>query len=44
MNRLCEQGIQVPGEMMDPIELQKAVVEKLMNVIDPETGADGIRM
>jgi metal-sulfur cluster biosynthetic enzyme len=30
--------------IMDPIELQKAVVEKLMTVIDPETGTDVIRM
>lgn len=29
---------------MDPNDLQKAVVEKLMTVIDPETGADVIRM
>ena len=29
---------------MDPIELQQAIVEKLMTVIDPETGADVIRM
>ena len=29
---------------MDPVELQKAIVEKLMNVIDPETGADVVRM
>ena len=30
--------------IMDPSDLQKAVVEKLMTVIDPETGADIIRM
>lgn len=29
---------------MDPIDLEKEVVNKLMNVIDPETGADVIRM
>ncbi|MHC1739868.1 MAG: iron-sulfur cluster assembly protein [Anaerolineaceae bacterium] len=29
---------------MDPIELQNAIVEKLMTVIDPETGADVIKM
>lgn len=29
---------------MDPIELQQAIIEKLMTVIDPETGADVIRM
>ncbi len=29
---------------MDSIELQKAVVEKLSKVIDPETGVDVIRM
>jgi metal-sulfur cluster biosynthetic enzyme len=29
---------------MNPVELQKAVAEKLMTVIDPETGADVIRM
>jgi metal-sulfur cluster biosynthetic enzyme len=29
---------------MDTSSLQKAVVEKLMGVIDPETGADVIRM
>lgn len=29
---------------MDKVELQKAIVEKLMTVIDPETGADVIRM
>lgn len=29
---------------MDLKDLQKAVVEKLMTVIDPETGADVIRM
>jgi metal-sulfur cluster biosynthetic enzyme len=45
MNRQSEQDIQVPDEMiMDPIELQKAVVEKLKTVIDPETDADEIRM
>ena len=30
--------------MMDPIDLKKEVVEKLMLVIDPETGTDVIRM
>lgn len=29
---------------MDPIELQKTIVEKLMTVIDPETGVDVIRI
>ncbi len=29
---------------MNTVELQKTVVEKLMTVIDPETGADVIRM
>jgi len=29
---------------MDPIELEKAIVEKLKTVIDPETGADVIHM
>jgi metal-sulfur cluster biosynthetic enzyme len=29
---------------MDPIELYNAIVEKLKTVIDPETGADVIRM
>lgn len=29
---------------MDPIDLQKAIVEKLMTVIDPETGVDVIHM
>jgi len=29
---------------MDPVELQKAIIEKLKTVIDPETGADVIRM
>ncbi len=29
---------------MDPIELRKAVIEKLMTVVDPETGADVIHM
>ncbi len=28
----------------DPLRLQKAVAEKLLSVIDPETGADVIRM
>jgi metal-sulfur cluster biosynthetic enzyme len=30
--------------MADQGDLQKAIVEKLMTVIDPETGADVIRM
>lgn len=29
---------------MEPSELEKAIVEKLKTVIDPETGADVIRM
>ena len=29
---------------MEPMELQKTIIEKLMTVIDPETGADVIRM
>jgi metal-sulfur cluster biosynthetic enzyme len=29
---------------MVAMELQKAIVEKLMTVIDPETGADVVRM
>lgn len=29
---------------MDPTELQKAIIEKLMTVIDPETGADVMRI
>jgi len=29
---------------MDQVALQKAVLEKLSKVIDPETGADVIRM
>ena len=29
---------------MDPENLQKAIIEKLKAVIDPETGADVIRM
>jgi len=29
---------------MDPIELEKAIVEKLKSVIDPETGADVVHM
>jgi len=29
---------------MEPIELQKAIVEKLMTVIDPETSTDVISM
>jgi metal-sulfur cluster biosynthetic enzyme len=29
---------------MDKVELQKAIIEKLMTVVDPETGADVIRM
>ena len=30
--------------MVDHLEVQKKVVEKLMSVIDPETGVDVIRM
>ena len=29
---------------MNPLDLEAAVIEKLMTVIDPETGADVIRM
>ena len=29
---------------MDPVALEKSVIEKLRNVIDPETGVDVIRM
>ncbi|MCE5207160.1 MAG: iron-sulfur cluster assembly protein [Chloroflexi bacterium] len=29
---------------MEPVELEKAVIKKLKTVIDPETGADVIRM
>ena len=30
--------------MVDPVELERAIIENLKTVIDPETGADVVRM
>lgn len=32
------------GQSMDPVELRTRILERLSSVIDPETGADVVRM